>query len=253
MVEQRPFKALVLGSSPSQPTPPFFPLRVVFIGEMGSSRRVSSNAAKRRNAHNSAVYCSTFLALSRIAPGSIDSRCRKTFSVMPPFLDVPFCAGLDGQSGCVTGRDDGVSTGFAKLFTASIRCVQRSRLARVRTSASGGDHVGGDLAQSDVGSEGGFELLPRFSGSLATRVRLNVKSSASDCKPQASRRSHGTRTISASRGPQRKCRKSIPSGKKFFKFLRTSLRAFRRRTVDLKGGSTALNRATRPKDDQTKG
>ena len=116
--------------------------------------------------------------------------------------------------------------------------------------ASGGAHVAGDLAQSDAGSEGGFELLPRFSGSLATRVRLNVKSSASDCKPQASRRSHGTRTISASRGPQRKCRKSIPSGKKFFKFLRTSLRAFRRRTVDLKGGSTALNRATRPKDDQ---
>jgi len=104
---------------------------------MGSSRRVSSNAAKRRNAHNSAVYCSTFLALSRIAPGSIDSRCRKTFSVMPPFLDVPFCAGLDGQSGCVTGRDDGVSTGFAKLFTASIRRVQRSRLARARTVPPG--------------------------------------------------------------------------------------------------------------------
>ena len=83
MVEQRPFKALVLGSSPSQPTP-LFPLRVVFIGEMGSSRRVSSNAAKRRNAHKSAVNAQRF-SRYQDCPRANRLRCGKTFSVMSPF------------------------------------------------------------------------------------------------------------------------------------------------------------------------
>jgi hypothetical protein len=59
MVEQRPFKALVLGSSPSQPRPLFSHLAIVFLWEIGSDARVRSNATKRKNAHKSAVHLTT--------------------------------------------------------------------------------------------------------------------------------------------------------------------------------------------------
>ena len=67
-----------------------------------------------------------------------------------------------------------LSTGLARLFAASMRGVHRSRLARARTVPSGMPMFAGDLAQSDAGSEGGFDLLPRFDGNLAAHVRLNL-------------------------------------------------------------------------------
>ena len=59
MVEQRPFKALVLGSSPSQPTSIFFLLRSVFIGENEHPVLVRRAVSKRKETQEPALYLTT--------------------------------------------------------------------------------------------------------------------------------------------------------------------------------------------------
>ena len=105
----------------------------------------------------------------------------------------------------------------------------------------------------DAGSVGDSCLLLSCCGYLAAGVLLNITSSPAIAKlkyldavmvpepfpPRVDR--------SGNAGNRSRVDKSL------FKFLRTSLRAFRRRMVDTKGGSTALNRATRRKMTKTKG
>jgi hypothetical protein len=45
----------------------------------------------------------------------------------------------------------------------------------------------GDLAQTEGGSEGGFDLRPRFRRNLAAHVRLRLTAARSDCKAQRCR------------------------------------------------------------------
>ena len=59
MVEQRPFKALAVGSSPTQPKSNFSPVKSIFIGKIARLTTGVNSARERNNAQRIAVYSST--------------------------------------------------------------------------------------------------------------------------------------------------------------------------------------------------
>jgi len=115
-----------------------------------------------------------------------------------------------------------------------------------------GCHSARQGPRRDAGSVGDSRLLPSCCGYLAAHVLLNKTSS-----PAIAKLKYLDAVMVPEPFPPRVDRSGNAGNrsrvdKSFFKFLRTSLRAFRRRMVDVKRRKHGVEPSDAPKDDQNK-